>query len=86
MLVTARSSTRYAGNKTLADRLIQRSNELYPGLCRGLTEYNPGACGRNHSLTDNSILLECGSDTNTIDEAKALTKYVARILAEEINK
>lgn len=86
MLVTAGNSTRYAANKALADRLIQRSNELYPGLCRGLTEYNPGACGRNHSLTDNSILLECGSDTNTIDEAKALTKYVARILAEEINK
>lgn len=88
MYVNAKNSTRYAKNKSLAEFFRNRTNELYPGMCRGegIFTYNSGKNAFNQSLSDNSMLVEVGADCNTSEEAQNSIKCIARIAAEYINK
>nr|WP_242947216.1 stage II sporulation protein P [Clostridium haemolyticum] len=67
------------------------SNKLYPGnkTCksynRGTWYYNYGKNLYSQDLSNNAILVEVGSHLNTLDEAKASSKYLSRIIAEYIN-
>lgn len=88
MYVNAKNSTRYSKNKELAEYFRNRTNELYPGMCRGdgIYTYNSGKNAFNQSLSDNSMLIEIGADSNTSEEAKNSIKCIARIIAEYVNK
>lgn len=86
MFVTAQNSKTYTQNRALADKLYAKSNELYPGLMRSVYEYPRAKCAINLGLSPNSLLIECGSNTNTAVEARAVAKYMARILAEHLNR
>ena len=86
MLVNAKNSTRYAKNKELSDFFVNKTNELFPGLIRSTYTYRSGIYAFNQSLSDNSILIEWGSVVNSSQESKNTAKYVARIIAEYINK
>lgn len=88
MYVNAKNSTRYEKNKALAEFFRNRTNELYQGMCRGggIYTYNSGKNAFNQSLSDNSLLIEIGADSNTSVEAQNSIKCIARIAAEYINK
>ena len=86
MIVTAENSTRYEANKALVDKLYNTANTLFPGLIRNTYVYNPGATSINYSLSDNFVLMEVGSNINAAQEAKLTAKYIARVVAEHLNR
>jgi len=78
---------RYAKQRKLIDSMIGISNKLFPSLLepREIYTYEYGMGFYNQNRSDNAMLIEVGSDNNTIDEAKNTGKYLARIIAEQIN-
>lgn len=85
MYVNAENSTRYNKNKELAQFFNNRTEELYPGMSRGIYIYPRGKNAFNQNLSDNSLLIEFGFNSNTSVESKNSAKYIARIIAEYIN-
>lgn len=59
-----------------------KSNELYPGLCKGIIVKPYGKF--NQYVSDHYTLLEIGSNLNTLDEAKETGKLVGEILDQVI--
>lgn len=86
MFVTAENSSRYDANKALVDKLYNTANTLFPGLIRNTYVYEYGATSVNYSLSDNFVLMEVGSNINAAQEAKLTAKYIARIVAENLNR
>ena len=86
MFVTGQNSTRYSANKALADEMYNTANTLFPGIIRQTYEYEFAATSVNHSLSDNFILIEVGANVNSAQEAKLTSKYIARIVAEHLNR
>jgi stage II sporulation protein P len=86
MFVTGQNSTRYGANKALVDELYNKANTLFPGIIRNTYEYEIAATSINYSLSDNFLLIEVGANVNTAQEAKLTAKYIARVLAEHINR
>ena len=86
MFVTAGNSTRYAANEALVNELYNTTNKLFPGIIRETYHYEYGATAVNYSLSDNFVLIEVGSNANTSEEARTTAKYIARIIAEHINR
>ncbi|NLW08038.1 MAG: stage II sporulation protein P [Clostridia bacterium] len=65
-------------NEAFARRLAAKIDELYPGLCRGVRVQE----GRyNQHLLPRSLLLEVGSETNTLVEAERSARLIAKALA-----
>lgn len=88
MYVTAQNSPRYEVNRALADEFAAKTQALFPGLLRNspIYEYDSGQhYGFNLGLSDNVLLIEDGSTTNTAQEARLSGKYIARLVAEHIN-
>lgn len=86
MFVTAENSSRYPANKEFVDKMYNIAVSLFPDLIRETYVYNPGAFANNYSLSDNFILIEDGANVNTAQEAKLTSKYIARIIAEHLNR
>ncbi|AKN34240.1 stage II sporulation protein P [Clostridium carboxidivorans P7] len=86
MLVMARKNPHFDKNMELANKIAETSKRLYPGFCKEVCYYNYGTRYFNQDKSNNAILLEVGADINTTDEAKASAKYLARIIAECLNK
>ncbi|MBE6053815.1 MAG: stage II sporulation protein P [Clostridium sartagoforme] len=86
MFVTGQNSERYGANKALVDKLYNTANTLFPGIIRNTYEYEYAATAINHSLSDNFVLLEVGANINTAQEAKLTSKYIARVIAEHLNR
>ncbi|WP_446899721.1 stage II sporulation protein P [Clostridium sp. LBM24168] len=84
MLVMARKNPHFDKNMALANQIVNLSNQLYPGLSKGVCYYNYGTRYFNQDKSNNAILLEVGADINTTEESKASMKYMARILAQVI--
>lgn len=85
-LVMARKNPHFDKNMALANKFMQNSDKLFPGFCRGAIYYNYGTRYFNQDKSNNAILVEVGGDINTTDEAKASAKYLARIIAETLNR
>lgn len=86
MFVTGQNSSRYEANKALVDELYNTANTLFPGIIRDTYEYEIAATSINYSLSDNMVLIEVGANINAAQEAKLTAKYIARILAEHLNR
>jgi stage II sporulation protein P len=86
MFVMARKNPHYDKNIALVNSIMNIANKDFPGICNGIYYYDNGTNFFNQGKSNNAFLLEIGSDMNTMDEAKATGKYIARILAEKINK
>ncbi len=86
MLVMARKNPHFDKNMIMANKIIETSNNLFPGLAKGICYYNYGTRYFNQDRSNNAVLMEIGADINTSDESKATGKYVARIIAEILNK
>lgn len=86
MFVMTKKNPHFKKNMELAMKLKNISDNLYPGLCRGIdTSYDYGTKYFNQDKSNNAILIEVGADCNTTEEAKATGKYLARIMAEYLN-
>ncbi|MCB2290673.1 stage II sporulation protein P [Clostridium sp. CS001] len=88
MFVVTTKNPRYPKQKELIDSMIETSNKLFPGLLRSnqIHAYEYGMSGfYSQNRSDNAIMFEVGSNTNTIDEAKNTGKYLSRIIAEQLN-
>lgn len=85
MFVTASSSSRYKKNIVIVNKLVDISNKLFPGFCRGILNYPHGVNSFNQNKSNNAILIEVGANINSADEAKSSAKYIARIIGEYIN-
>ena len=85
-LVMAKKNPHFDKNMALANKIIESCNKNFPGFCRGVIYYNYGTRYFNQDRSNNAILIEVGADTNTTDEAKASVKYLARAIAEALNK
>ena len=85
-MIMPHGNPHFAQNMKIANFIAAESNKLYPGLCHGIdTHYNKGIDYYNQDMSNNSILLEVGSDINTTAEANATAKYIARLIAEYLN-
>jgi stage II sporulation protein P len=87
MFVVTQKNPRYAKQRKLIDSMIKVSNKLFPDLLRGneIFAYEWGIGYYNQNRSDNAVLIEVGAYSNTIDEVKNTGKYLARIIAEQIN-
>ncbi|MCR4944816.1 MAG: stage II sporulation protein P [Clostridium sp.] len=86
MFVTTKNSKRFSKNQALAEEFFNNANRLFPGLTRKIYTYNRGMNAFNQSLSDGSILIECGANVNTSEEAQKSGRYIARLIAEHINR
>jgi stage II sporulation protein P len=86
MFVTSKNSPRYTKNNALAEEFLNKANTLFPGLAIKILPYNHGINSFNEGLSDNSMLIECGANINPSAEAKGSAKYIARLIAEHVNK
>ena len=70
-------------NLRLAVRLQRSLSDLYPGLARPLN-----FCARkyNENLTKGSLLVEFGTEVNTLDEATYSGELFGKALASELSK
>ncbi|MBU3142443.1 stage II sporulation protein P [Clostridium sp. CF012] len=87
MFVVTQKNPRYAKQKKLIDSMIGTSKNLFPGLLetREIYTYDYGIGFYNQNRSDNAVLIEVGSNNNTIEEAKNTGKYLSRIIAEQLN-
>ena len=87
LFVVTRQNPRYAKQKKLVDSMIGISNKLFPGLLRGtpILYHDFGINFYNQAQSDNAMLIEVGTLTNTISESKNTGNYLARIIAEQLN-
>ncbi len=70
--------------KKIANTVKSVSDSLYPGLCRGVV-IRDGAYF-NQNISDYALLLEVGSNLNTVDEAKITADFLSEILCNAIVK
>ena len=62
----------------LACKLQNKANELYPGLMRPI---NLRSERFNQQLSTGALILEVGSNGNTLEEAVTGAKYMADVIA-----
>ena len=86
MLVMCKKNPHFDKNMALANKIMETSDKLFPGFCKGVCYYNYGTRYFNQDKSNNAVLIEIGADINTTDEAKASAKYLARIIAESLNR
>ena len=92
MFVKSKASPYYSEMMTTVNSMINTAKNLFPGLLadgnsgEGLYEYNHGSNNFNQDLSPACILTEFGTELNTAQEAKLSAKYLARLIAETLNK
>ncbi|MBZ9635350.1 stage II sporulation protein P [Clostridium sp. FP1] len=87
MFVVTDKNPKYVKQKKLINSMIGISNKLYPNLVRDnpIWVYQWGIGFYNQNRSDNAVLIEVGTYTNDIGEVKNTGKYLARIIAEQLN-
>lgn len=88
MFVTTKNNRYFNDSETLAYKFINKANEIFPEILRRQEtfKYNRGQNAFNQDFSKRSMLIEVGAEVNTSSEAQASAKYIARLIAEEINR
>lgn len=71
-------------NLVFAEELEKKANELYPGLLRDIRMAKNRRYNQN--LHPNSLILEIGSDLNTLEEAKYSMELFSQVVAEVLKE
>jgi stage II sporulation protein P len=79
MLVVGTGHPDYKENEAFAKKIESKCNEMYPGLMKPVRIAKDRRY--NQHLTPNSILIEVGSDLNTVEDAENATRLAAHVLA-----
>lgn len=74
--------TNWQDNLIFASKLQHTTNELYPGLMRPL---NLRAERFNQHLTPGSLIIEVGSNTNTLEEAKLAASAFSEVIIKVLS-
>lgn len=82
IIVLGTEHDRWRENLAFAEKLEAKANELYPGLIRDIRIAENRRY--NQHLHPGSLILEFGSDLNTLDEAQYSAALFARVVAEVI--
>lgn len=82
IIVIGTEHSRWRENLAFARKLEAKAGELYPGLIRDIRIANNRRY--NQHLHPNSLILEFGSDLNTLEEAQYSATLFARVAAEII--
>ena len=87
MFVVTDKNPKYDKQKKLINSMIAISNKLYPGLVRAnpIYYYHWGMGFYNQNRSDNAMLIEVGTYTNTVQEVENTGKYLSRVIAEQLN-
>lgn len=85
LVVIGQKNPHWQENEALAKELIALGEEKYPGLFMPKISYAADARYNQH-LSEGALLLEFGSQLNTIDEANGAAEAVAEILAAYLKK
>lgn len=80
--VMDKKNPHFSVNNNVAQSLTDLSNKFFPGLANSIYYYDGGNSYFNQNKSNNAVLIEVGSNINTLDEAKNTPKYLARIIAE----
>jgi stage II sporulation protein P len=86
MFVLTRKNPHFSKNSQVVSKLMNISNELFPGYTRSTFYYDFGNVYFNQDLSNNSILIEVGAHTNTHEESRNSAKYMGRIIAEYLKE
>ena len=80
LIVVGTEHPRWKENLAFAEKIERKAKEMYPDLIKGIRL----AKGRryNQHLHPRALLLEFGSDLNTLDDAKNSAKLMADVIAE----
>ena len=81
LIVIGKKNPHWEKNEALAKELIAIGEKKYPGLFEKKISYAADARYNQH-LSDGGLLLEFGSQYNTLDEANGAAEAVAEVLAE----
>lgn len=88
--VVGKANKNYSKNLDVSRKLINISQQLFPGFARVEGGTDNGVyywrSYFNQQKSSNAVLLEVGNEVNTLDEAKNSGYYIARIIAEYLNK
>lgn len=82
MLVMGTNHKNFESNLSLAAKFHQTMEVLYPGLARPISAYNKKY---NQELHTGSMLIEVGTDANTLDEALYGAALAANALVSLLN-
>ena len=87
MFVVTWQNSRYNNQKKLVNSMIGISNKLFPNFVRGIPiDYHEfGINFYNQAKSNNTVLIEVGTYTNTIDEIKNTGYYLSKIISEQLN-
>ena len=61
----------------------EKANEMYPGLFRSI---NLRSATFNQKVTNAASIIEVGATGNTLEEATASMKYLAKVLDAVLNE
>lgn len=82
MIVLGTEHEKWRQNLAFAQKLEARANQLFPGLLRDLRILDNRRYNQN--LHPGSLILEFGSDLNTLEEAQYSAALFAQVIAEVI--
>lgn len=82
MFVMTNKNPHYNKNIAVVNSLIAISNRTFNGFIKSTYEYERGTRFFNQDKSNNAVLLEVGSQVNTLSEAKNSGSCFARIIAE----
>lgn len=84
MLVWGPNAPNSSETRKFAELLKNKINADCPGLCRRVLEKKTGQY--NQQLSNYSVLVEVGSNANTMEEALASVPYLAKAISEAIKE
>ncbi|MGI6224651.1 MAG: stage II sporulation protein P [Peptococcales bacterium] len=84
IIVLGTEHNRWRENLAFAQKLDSKASELYPGLIRDVRIANNRRY--NQHLHPASVILEFGSDLNTLEEAQYSARLFSRVVAEVIKQ
>jgi len=85
LVVIGKKNPHWQKNEALAKELIALSEKKYPGLISPNISYAEDARYNQH-LSDGGLLLEIGSQNNTLAEGNGAAEALAEILADYLKK
>lgn len=86
--VPATANPRYKKQLEKMNKIVVNAQKLYPELFREIPiyeEYTTGITYYSQDLSDGAVLIEVGSDSNTLDEAKNSMKYLSEAIRLALN-
>ncbi len=83
LMVLGTNHKNWNKNYEIATRIHEKSEELYPGLSRGVRKRS---LIYNQDVHPGAVLLEIGGHKNSLEEALRTSRYVADILGEVLKE